>query len=125
MHGSVISMQMVSLLDKWPIIKINKFDKNMAVRITCITKDNGNHQNPHEGITNYGWVNEQTRAAGNNTRAQMVDFLERQGGSAYVRDQSNNVAYIGVWKSAYGNKYLRTHADGKWTDNLLALPECG
>jgi hypothetical protein len=21
-------------------------------------------------------------------------------------------------------KYVRTHADGKWNDNLLALPEC-
>ena len=97
---------------------------NMAVRITCISKDGGNHQNPHEGITNYGWVNEQTRATGNSTRTQMLDFLERQRGVAYVRDRNRNVAKIGVWTSVYGHKYLRTFADGKWTDNLLALPEC-
>jgi len=96
----------------------------MAVRITCISKDGGNHQNPHEGITNYGWVNEQTRASGNSTRAQMIDFFERQGGAAYVKDRNGNVASVGVYPTAWGTKYLRTHADGKWTDNLLALQEC-
>jgi hypothetical protein len=28
----------------------------------------------------------------------------------------------GVVTPAYGPKYLRTYADGRWTDNLLALP---
>ncbi len=96
----------------------------MAVRITCIAKDQGNHQNPHEGITNYGWVNEQTRASGNSTRVQMIDFLERQGGAAYVKDQYGNIAYVGVFTSGWGTKYIRTYADGKWTDNLLSLQEC-
>lgn len=93
------------------------------VRITCIRKDGGNHQNPHEGITNFGWVNEQTRAMGESTRSQMVDFLERQKGTAYVEDSMGNVAYIGVITTTWGSKYLRTHSDGKWTDNLLSLPE--
>lgn len=96
----------------------------MAVKITCISKDGGNHQNPHEGITNFGWVNEQTRASGNSTRAQMVEFLEKQGGVAYVKDWNGNVAYIGVCTTTWGTKYLRTYADSKWTDNLVALPEC-
>lgn len=96
----------------------------MAVRITCVRKDGGNHQNPHEGITDFGWVNEQTRATGQSTRAQMIDFLERQNGKAYMKDRFGNVANIGVWVSAHGNKYLRTYVDDKWSDNLLALPEC-
>ena len=54
----------------------------------------------------------------------MVKFLEVDNGSAYVKDSRGNVAWIGVWTSAYGNKYLRTYADRTWTDNLLALPEC-
>ena len=96
----------------------------MAVKITCIRKDQGNHQNPHEGINDFGWVNEQTRAAGQSTRAQMVQFLEQQGGKAYVKDRLGSVAYISVVTSQWDTKYLRTYANGKWTDNLLSLPEC-
>lgn len=94
------------------------------VRITCIRKDGGNHQNPHEGITSFGWVNEQTRATGENTRSQMVDFLERQNGQAYVKDDFGNFVYIGVITTTWGTKYLRTFSDRTWTDNLLSLPEC-
>lgn len=96
----------------------------MAVRITCIKKDGGNHYNPHEGVTDYGWVNEGTGATGTSSRAQMIQFLEADKGHAYVKDARGNVASIGVFESAAGNKYLRTYADGKWTDNLLPLPEC-
>ena len=94
------------------------------VRITCIKKDGGNHQNPHEGITDFGWINEETRARGQSTREQMVYFLEIQNGKAYVKDSLGNVAYIRVWVAASGVKYLRTYADSKWSDNLLSLPEC-
>jgi hypothetical protein len=96
----------------------------MSVRITCINKDGGNHYNPHVGVTHYGWVNESTGASDRSTRQQMIKFLEEDKGTAYVKDGQGNTAHIGVWPSAAGNKYLRTYADGKWTDNLLALPEC-
>jgi len=96
----------------------------MAVRITCIKKDGGNHYNPHEGITDFGWVNEQTRAMGQSTLMQMIIFLENQNGSAYVKDGFVNIAYAGIVKTDHGTKYLRTYSDGKWTDNLLSLPEC-
>lgn len=96
----------------------------MAVRIYCINKDGGNHTNPYEGITHYGWLNEQTKARGKSTRADMVDFLTRQGGKAYVRDDRGNlIAHVGVVQNN-GRPYLRTYADGKWSDNLLSLPEC-
>jgi len=96
----------------------------MAVRITCIKKDNGNHNNPHEGITDFGWINEETRATGQNTLLQMVHFFEKQNGKAYVKDNFGNIAYVGIVTTNLGNKYLRTYSDGKWTDNLLALDEC-
>jgi len=96
----------------------------MSVRITCISKDGGNHYNPHEGVTNYGWVNDQDGKTGNSTRQQMVDWIENQQGRAYVKDSRGNIASIGIWTSAAGYKYLRTYADETWTDNLLALPEC-
>jgi hypothetical protein len=88
----------------------------MAVRIIGIRKDNGNHYNPHEGITDYQWINEQTRATG-------ISFFEVDRGQAYVKDQFGNVAWVRVQTSAWGTKYLRTYADSKWTNNLLSLPE--
>lgn len=30
----------------------------MAIRITCINKDNGDHENPNLAITHLGWINE-------------------------------------------------------------------
>jgi len=96
----------------------------MSVRITCINKDNGNHDNPHEAIFNFGWTNESTRDSGNSSMAQMVDFIDTNpSGSAYVRAGQRTVTcYTRMGRS--GNKFVQTHADGTPTDNLLELPEC-
>jgi len=94
----------------------------MAVRITCINKDGGNHANPYEGITHFGWVNEQTKASGRSTRAEMVEFLTRQGGKAYVKE-GGSIAWVGVPRTD-GTPFLQTYADNKWTNNLLSLGEC-
>ena len=96
----------------------------MAVRITCINKDNGYHENPHKSIEWLGWINEQTNKSGRSSRLDMYDFVSKQGGQAFVRDSHGNVAYVHGAVSATGNPYVRTASDGKWTNNLLSLPEC-
>lgn len=96
----------------------------MAVRIICINKEAGNHYDPHEAITYFGWVNEQTRATGKTSRMGMVNFIEKQGGRAYVRTSPTSVAYLLVRTSITGNKYVKAIADGAETDELLYLPEC-
>jgi len=35
----------------------------------------------------------------------------------------NNASAGSAHRQSHG-KYVRTHADGKWNDNLLALMEC-
>jgi hypothetical protein len=95
----------------------------MAVKITCINKDNGDHYDPHEAITHLGWINESNGNTGKSTRAEMVKFLE-DGNNAYTKDNAGNVAYLVVRVSRSGNKYVKTVADGKETDNLLYLIEC-
>jgi len=95
----------------------------MSVRITCINKDNGNHENPNEAISHYGWINESTNESGKNDRPSMVKWVEN-GNKAYVKDVSGNVAYCYVRESSKGTKFLQTYADNKYTDNLLSLPEC-
>lgn len=93
------------------------------VRITCINKSHGNHANPHEAVTNYGWVNPTTSETGMVNRTAMVQWIE-QGNYAYVQDRLGNKAYCTVRESTYGNKFLQTISDNKYTDNLLSLLEC-
>jgi hypothetical protein len=75
----------------------------------------------HEHITRIQWIEDGTTDRKDNSRAEMVAFVER-GGKAYVQDSRGNRAFLGVRVSTAGNKYVQTYADGVWTDNLLALP---
>ena len=86
------------------------------VRITAIHMSGGTN---HEHIASVKWVNPDNNQTGQSTRAEMVTFIDDKGGKAFVSD-GRNKAYVGVIKA--NPKYIRTHADGKWTDNLLALP---
>jgi hypothetical protein len=95
----------------------------MSIRITCITKDGGNHENPHVAIRNLGWVEDGTGKTSNSTREQMYDWV-KSGGSAYVRDSMGDVAYLIAELSARGTKFVKTRPDGTKADNLLYLPEC-
>jgi hypothetical protein len=95
----------------------------MGIRITCINKDNGDHYDPHEGITNLGWINTLNDKYGKSTRSEMVKFVDG-GGHAYVEDANSNKAFLTVRISSHGNKYVQTISDGKLSNNLLELLEC-
>jgi Protein of unknown function (DUF3892) len=96
----------------------------MAVRITCIRKDNGNHENPYLAIESLGWINESNRQAGESSRLEMYDFIVHQNGQAYVTDSRGDKAYLEGKISSLSNKFVRTIPDGIKADNLLKLPEC-
>lgn len=96
----------------------------MSVRVTCISKDDGNHENPHVAISYLGWTNESTGSTGTSSRLEMYDWIKNGGGEAYVSDAYGNTANVGTAETDRGTKYVRTYRDGTWTDNLLALPEC-
>jgi hypothetical protein len=96
----------------------------MSVKVTCISKDNGNHENPYVAIENLGWIEDGTRDTGNSTRLQMYDFVENKNGKAYVKDAQGDVAYLMGAISPRGKKYVKTVADETKADNLLKLPEC-
>ena len=58
--------------------------------------------------------------------ALTIKKIDSQEEAFYTIDRSTGKkVYVGVVRGD-GNKvpYLRTHADGKWKDNLLALDEC-
>lgn len=92
------------------------------IKITCINKDGGDHYDPNEGITYLGWINESTREVGRSTRMNIVRYLEA-GDRAYTEDLHGK-AWLVVKESRHGNKYVKTVADGRETNNLLNLPEC-
>lgn len=73
----------------------------------------------HEHIARVRWVDPETDARGENSRAEMVAWINK-GGKAFVVKGNLRVA-VGVVNAT--PPYIRTYADGVWTDNLLALPE--
>ena len=88
-------------------------------QVTCITKPD--RMNRHEHITHIGNTSNQWRM----TREEIIRRIDAQQENFYTVDQtSERKMYIGVVRETGKNPYLRTHADGKWNDNLLALNEC-
>lgn len=85
------------------------------VQVTCITKPNRLSQ--HEGITHLGgpkwyW-----------TRQEVIDSIRAKTNTFFTMSAGvrANIAVV----EGQGGDYVRTHANGKWNDNLLSLPECG
>ena len=96
----------------------------MSVRITCIKKDSGNHENPYVAISRLSWVNESDNNTGQSSRLEMYDFVVSSGGIAYVTDSKGNRANLIGAISSKGTKYVKTIPDDVTSDNLLKLPEC-
>ena len=95
----------------------------MAVRITCITKSNGQHENPYVAIESLGWTNEATGDRGSSTREQMYDWVVNKKGEAYVTAGGSRARLI-AQLSPRGTRFVKTIADSTERDNLLKLPEC-
>lgn len=96
----------------------------MAIRITCDNKAYGFHDDPHEAISELGWVNEDTGESRRSDRLTIYNWLKNENGVAYVMDRLGNKAYLYPRENSRGTRYVQTYADGVWTDNLLSLPEC-
>lgn len=88
------------------------------VQVTCIVKPDPTSS--HEHITHLGngrsWMW---------TREQVIDSIDQRTNTFYVLDsRSNRRADVRVVRSQGRAPYVRTQADGVWTDNLLALNQC-
>lgn len=73
----------------------------------------------HEHIGAVRWRNPSTDVTGESTRETMVAWIRDEKGDARVSDGSSE-ARVGVVDGT--PPYIRTCGDGKWTNNLLALP---
>jgi hypothetical protein len=75
----------------------------------------------HQHIIRLWWIDPATGLSGDNSRTEMVGWIEVRNGKAYVEEYGHRVDVL-VVTPTNGEKYLRTRRDGVWTDNLLALP---
>lgn len=88
--------------------------------VNCINKPNRDSQNEH--ITHIG----NNLANWRLTRESAIQRIEAKTEVFYTVDkQTKKRAYVGVVRESGKNPYLRTYADGKWNNNLLAQDECG
>lgn len=88
--------------------------------VNCVNKPNRNSS--HEHITHIGHTSNKWRL----TRESAISRIESKAEAFYTVDRSTGKRiFIGVVREAGKAPYLRTHADGKWNDNLLAQGECG
>ena len=90
------------------------------VEIKCINKTD--RYDAHERIRNVGGVNPDG-ARWKLSQPDAIVGIENGTWAFFVRQQANAVRVV-VAVSRYGNKYLKTEADGEQPNNLLSLPEC-
>lgn len=88
------------------------------VLVDCVNKIPRN--DPHEGITHLGGPGAGTRWRW--TREAVIQSIENKS-NTFFTSVGGKRADIAVVEGPNG-KYLRTHADGQWNNNLLALTEC-
>ncbi|MFI7165300.1 DUF3892 domain-containing protein [Rhodococcus erythropolis] len=91
----------------------------MALRITHRRMSPGGTRNEH--ITDVYWQGDAGEGKGSATKAQMVDYIDNRGHSAYVSGPNSRSSVLTVHTPGIA-PYLRTVANGFENDNLLSLP---
>jgi hypothetical protein len=91
----------------------------MAVEITHVRFEG--YSKTHESIVSYKWKNTTSNETGTSDKPTMVDWIDDKKGYAYVGSGASRVI-VGTVHPDNRRPYLRTHADGKWNNNLLSLP---
>jgi hypothetical protein len=90
----------------------------MSIRITCIKKSNGYHEDPHHAISELGWTNEQTNETGRSTRLEMYDWIKNQNGVASVADARGNNARVGGREHANGIPHCQIFVAGRSSEAI-------
>jgi uncharacterized protein DUF3892 len=73
-----------------------------------------------EQIVSVRWLNATGGVSRTSTAEAMIDWIEN-GNVVYVGGPDGHVR-VGVVRPSGRAPYLRTYANGEWTDNLRSLP---
>jgi hypothetical protein len=94
----------------------------MAARLEVLCVNKSDRYNPHERIRYIGGKN----ADGTRWKLGETDAIAgiEEGKWEFYVAKGGHVVNVIIAVSPYGNKYLKTTADGDQPDNLLSLPEC-
>ena len=96
---------------------------NMKIRITCTCRNGNTYPNPHEGITELGWINEDTKETGKKSVEDMILWVLNDYVDVYVEETKGEKAELEPVKGKT-KTYLRSIADDTSDNNLLNLPIC-
>lgn len=88
------------------------------IEITAVSFDDSR---AHEHITAVLWRSAST-PAGHSAREAIVAWLDTHSANEAVVADGADYVQVAVVRPESGAPYLRTQADGVWTDDLLALP---
>ena len=89
-------------------------------QILCINKSD--RYDPHERITHIGGKND-NGTSWKITQQRAIQGIESGEWKFFVRVRGQTANVI-VAISRFGNKYIKTEADGDQPNNLLSLTEC-
>ena len=92
----------------------------MTIEIKCINKSA--RYNTHERIKSVGGINPDGQRW-KLSQENAIAGIQSGKWSFYVVKNLQKVKVV-VAISRFGNKYLKTEADGEEPNNLLSLPEC-
>ena len=92
-------------------------------QITCVSKFD--RDNPYDRITHIGGTSGVNGPDGSwkITQSDAIAGIE-SGRWAFYVTRGGRIVDVVVSISPYGNKYIKTTADGWIPDNLLSLPDC-
>ena len=93
--------------------------KAETAQITCVCKTD--RFNPHDRITHVGGVSPTPWKI---PQESAIAHIESGKWKFWVKPKNGDPVWVKVAVSRYGNKYLKTEADGEMPNNLLSLPEC-
>jgi hypothetical protein len=95
--------------------------QTITAQVRCINKRD--RDNPWERITHIGGINPDG-GRWKLTQPEAIQGIESRKYAFYVERPRGDRVKVIVAVSQYGNKYLKTEADGDEPNNLLSLPEC-
>ncbi len=82
------------------------------------------HIRKHNRISSHEHITHVKYDGAVQTREYVISLIQQNTDSFYVK-KDQKISFVGiVQQNPPRLAYLRTHADGVWNDNLLALPEC-